>query len=173
MGQRSKKVTLDMEWQIEPPHSFRCAALTTGKGKVSTFDSLSELTKALSALPQGTVIGGHYVVSDLSMLVKWGQGHVLPSDLVIEDSLLASRLLYNHSPVKNLKAMSAEFGMQYENRQKMQTEGTAVSEQDIEYCAKDAWASHHLTPLLTEGADAQTKEVLRINNKFQIGRAHV
>lgn len=161
----SKKYTLDMEWQIEKPQTFRCAALTDGKGKVTTFDSLSEFTKALSKLPKGAVIGGHYVVSDIGMLVKWGQAWCLPKDLTLDDSLTASRLLYGHLPAKDLKTMSAEFGMRYENRQKQQT--GSITEEDLEYCAKDAWSSHYLTPLLTKGITKQTQEVLDTNNAFQ------
>lgn len=161
------KITLDMEWDIAPPQAYRCSSITDGTTKkVRGFDSLSEFCETLARLPKSTVIGGHYVVSDIGMLVKWGRTDCLPANLQIEDSLLAARLLFNHSPKKDLKTMSAEHGWKYENRQKDQT--GEVTEEDLEYCAKDAWASHHLWELLTENLPASTRKVLDINNKFQL-----
>lgn len=159
------KVTIDMEWDIETK-AFRCASLTDGKGKVKTYTSLSEFVTAVSKFKKGTIIGGHYVISDLGQLVRWGQGHALPAILTLEDSLIVARLLYGHAPTKDLKTMSAEHGWRYESLQKEQ-HGTVVTDEDLAYCAKDSWASHHLWHALTAGISKQTDKVLKLNNAFQ------
>lgn len=160
-----KKVTLDLEWDVDS-QKFRLGAVTNGK-TVTVYDTLPAFVAALQKLPKNVVIGGHYVISDLGMLVKWGQGHALPQRLVLDDSLIAARLLYNHAPTKDLKTLAAEHGMKYQNLQKEQV-GPTLTEEDYEYCAKDTWASHYLTNIFTQGIDSRTQAVLDLNNRFQL-----
>lgn len=158
-----RKYTIDLEWDIKTK-AFRCASMTSGK-TVTVYDSLSEFTKALAKLPKDTIIGGHYVISDLGQIVRWGQGPAIPSSLKLEDTVIAARLLFRHAPTKDLKTLSAEFGWRYESLQKEQT--GVVAEEDLEYCAKDSWASHHLWSLLTENATADQVKSLALNNELQ------
>lgn len=162
-----KKYTIDLEWHIPPPHGFRLGSITNGVGKVKMYTTLPAFVKALTRLPKDTVLGGHYVVADLGQIVKWGQGYALPKTLHLEDTVIASRLLFNHAQTKTLKVMAAEFGMWYENRGTEALVGEEETDDYIEYCAKDSWASHYLWPALTATITEQTRKVLEINNEFQ------
>lgn len=161
------RIALDLEWaHTETPQRFRCGSIFSGKGKPVIYTDLAALTKALAKLKPDTIICGHYVCSDLMMLVRWGASWCLPARFTLDDSLLASRLLFP-SAVHDLKTVAAELGMRYESLATQPMAGETESDEFLEYCCRDAFASYHIAPLLRDGIDSARQNVLWLNNQFE------
>lgn len=155
-----KTLAIDFEWDIETG-KFRCGSWYDGENLYGSHDyhvvdaCFSDYSK------QNVVVVGHNVTSDLTKMLEWGM--LLPSNLTLEDSLLAARLVYPQMPTKELKPFAREFGFQWKDEHASKDVNVLLS-----YCGKDTYASYSILASLKEEMDESQKILFQFHSQLQV-----